>query len=324
MTHTRTWFARALLTGIIALTPTGAYAALPIAWKYPDYDPGEGGYGALLNPTASSSALSPSAPSGPSGTDPAAGQGSGYNGRPVAGTSATGTPPTSKKGSLLDCPIERPIRGLAIGKAPAPKPEEADSPTDHDDDPPDEEPPTIYGEELPEGDSIIYVADESGSMNRKSDPYIGLDGNTVSGGRKIDKLIVELKRSIAALPESFEFNIITYDCSTNMWEQKLQKATPANKLRSFGFVDAIWAGGGTGTGPATVLGLFQAPDLIALITDGSPNCGADGMEGHARMIKQGNYGGTSIHTFGIDAGSGQRAFLQQVAFENNGKYTDVN
>jgi len=184
----------------------------------------------------------------------------------------------------------------------------------------------LYGEEVPSGGGICYVIDISGSMRANTPTYTDLEGNVVDGSTRIARAKVELTRSIAALSENYKFNIISYNCASSLFKSGLIDATPANKARAYAWINRLQAGGGTGTGPATVLALNDAEvDTVALSSDGGPNCGATAYNGHRTMIRAGNKNGALVHTFGISLtpGSGQENFMRSVAQDNGGMYINV-
>lgn len=184
---------------------------------------------------------------------------------------------------------------------------------DNGDDPRDEPAPIFFGEEIDsENDTLIYVVDLSGSMGGKT------------GGSRLNKAKRETARSIAGLPPSIKFNIVTYQCfMTRLWPQ-LMPADGANKATALAWVESWGAGGGTATGPATAFALSDREvQSIALLTDGAPNCGAQRAEGHRRMIANANLQRATINVFGIDAAGDYRAFCMSVASDSGGSYFDV-
>ena len=231
----------------------------------------------------------------------------------------THTPPAK---SSLDLPIS-PVRfgdKLAVEKEPEiPVPDD-----DSGEDPKDTPPPIFYGEELvSETDTIYYVIDASGSMSNDFQVMIDADGNLTVACR-FDRAVAELARSISGLSENFEFNIIAYSCSTNMWRPSMQEATVSNKTAAITWARGISPGGSTGTGPAVALALNERENMmVVLLTDGSPNCGAVGYEGHRLMIRGANAQGAAVNVFGISAIGPYRAFCQGVASDNGGQYFDV-
>lgn len=179
------------------------------------------------------------------------------------------------------------------------------------DDARDEPPPVFFGEEIDaESDSIFYVIDFSCSMGR-------LDRDV--------KAKTEFARSVKALPPSFRFNVVVYSCQLSLWSPVMRKADTANKAEAVAFVEARHPHSGTGTGPAVGLALTTDRQnmSVVLLTDGAPNCGADGAAGHRAMIQNMNTQGATINVFGIDASGEWRAFCQDVAADSGGAYFDV-
>jgi hypothetical protein len=220
--------------------------------------------------------------------------------------------------ALLDLPVEAPV----YGTAPPPAPGEQGQPDEED--PRDEPPPVIYGEEIDsETDSIYYVLDISGSMYSDPQSFIDLDGSRQIGDR-IDRAKCELIRSIQGLSQNFSFNVIAYDCGMLRWSEAMQEATAGNKAAATIWVISLWPGGATGTGPATALALADKENKsVVLLTDGAPNCGANDIEGHRSMIRIHNTQRATINVFGIAASGSYRMFCQNVASDSGGSYFDV-
>ena len=242
------------------------------------------------------------------GMNPGAGTGTGPGTTP-----GTGTTP----GSTLDLPLSPPTAPQV------PVPVVPEEPED-DDDPRDTPPPTIYGEEIDsENDTIYYVLDISCSMGWDSQSYTTMDGQTRRGPR-IDRAKAELGRSISGLGDNFKFNIIAFDCGTRQWQRQMVEATSGNKQAAIGWTMGLRPTGATGTGPATALALGERSNMaVVLLTDGAPNCGANGSSGHRRMISSANSQGATINVFGIAASGSYRAFCQAVASDSGGAYFDV-
>lgn len=238
------------------------------------------------------------------------GQGTG-TGTPGGGV-GTGSGPGGAHPSDLDLPISNP--GYQGGELPID--EEIDEEL--------EPPPTFFGEEIDsENDTIVYVLDISGSMGWDTQSYTTADGTQASGPR-IDRAKAELTRSIRGLSENFRFNVLAYDCGTRHWQPSLQDATSANKASAIGWVRGHRPTGATGTGPAGAAALSDKDNMaVVLLTDGAPNCGANGASGHERMITRANTQRASVNVFGIAASGSYRSFCQSVAVNNFGSYVDV-
>jgi von Willebrand factor type A domain len=242
------------------------------------------------------------------------GMGTGTGGGTGAPTGGGATTPED-----LDLPLEKPNYS-------GPDPEDEEEPPEPPEvpDPSDEDPPLIYGEEIPsENDTIFYVLDISCSMGWDSQSYTTLDGQTRSGPR-IDRAKTELSRSVMGLSDNFRFNIVAFDCSTRQWSSGMMEANDSNKSSALNWVRSLSPTGATGTGPATALALNDRENMaVVLLTDGAPNCGASGNDGHRRVISGANQQGASVNVFGIAASGSYRSFCQGVAADNNGSYIDV-
>jgi len=221
----------------------------------------------------------------------------------------------------MDLPVP-PVKFVDKANAtPIPEPEPDD---DDEEDPRDTPPPIFYGEEIDtETDTIYYVIDISCSMGWDFQFYSGDDGKIQIGAR-LDRAKAELIKSVSGLSENFKFNIIAYDCGVRSWQTALQEATNPNKQSATSWTLALMPSGATGTGPATASALADKENnTVVLLTDGAPNCGADGESGHRRIIQNANTQGAVIDVFGISASGTYRAFCQGVASDSGGSYHDI-
>lgn len=225
---------------------------------------------------------------------------------------------------LLDLPIETPVPNAAINSLIAalsttthikwkpgdPIPVPPPPPDDGQDDPRDEPPPVFFGEEIEsENGTIVYVLDTSGSM--------GYNDRLLQAKK-------ELAKSLTQLSPNFRFNLVTYSCELRRLFPQLVPATDEYKYIAISYLMQLGCNGGTGTGPAVALALRDREvQAVVLLTDGEPNCGADGMNGHRAMIRTHNLQGATINVFGIDANGDYRAFCMNVAADSGGSYFDV-
>lgn len=190
------------------------------------------------------------------------------------------------------------------------------------DDPRDEPPPVFFGEEIEVDDgALVYVIDCSGSMlhRERTTP-----GGQRDGPSRMQRAQAELTRSIAGLPRTLRFNVVAYSCAMAvLWPEAL-RATEENKAAALAFVAGMTPDGLTGTGPASALALSdRSAKALVLLTDGAPNCGANGHEGHRAMIARANAQRAAINVFGIDASGDHRVFCVNVASDSGGTYVDV-
>lgn len=184
----------------------------------------------------------------------------------------------------------------------------------------------FYGEEIePEQDTIYFVLDRSGSMQsyKTEGAYVDPDGSPARGNRW-ERAKAEAIRSVRGLADNLRFGILTYDCGVVGWRGgELQESSASARADAEGWIrKQLWATGATGTGPATVSAFAAGARTVVLLTDGEPNCGADGVAGHRSMIASSNPGAV-VHVFGIQANGPWRAFCQGVASDSGGRYVDV-
>lgn len=222
--------------------------------------------------------------------------------------------------------MDLPVAPVKFGDPPSSEPPEPE-PVEEDplEDPRDSPAPVFYGEEIEtQGDTLIYVLDVSCSMAwGVSQAYETFDGQTAHGS-KLDRAKAELEKSIRGLAPNFAFNIVAYSCNLLRWASSLQEASDPNKSAATAWARSLQATSSTATGPAVALALQDRTNFsVVLLTDGEPNCGADGCHGHRQMIAAANTHGATISVFGISASGGYRLFCQQVASDSGGTYMDI-
>ncbi len=188
---------------------------------------------------------------------------------------------------------------------------------------PDDEPPTFFGEAIYGArESLIYVIDKSGSMERIMGPAVDLEGRVRSMTR-FQRAQVELKRSILALAPNIRFNVISYDCSVDPWQRDVVPATEENKRAACNWIDGRYPHGGTGTSFGVSYALHN-PDNhdVILLTDGEPTCRLT-IDEHRALIGNNNRNRARIHVFGVGAYGPFRDFCVRVASDSGGRYSDV-
>ncbi|MBI4148028.1 VWA domain-containing protein [Candidatus Woesearchaeota archaeon] len=189
---------------------------------------------------------------------------------------------------------------------------------------PDEDPPTFFGEPIYGAtESLIYVVDRSGSMERVMGSGVDLEGR-VRNMTRFQRAQVELKRSIRALAPNFRFNIVSYDCSTNAWQRELVPASVENKRAAYRWIDGLYPQGGTGTafGVSYALRTGGSNRDVILLTDGEPTCRLD-MAEHLLIITNSNPDHDRVHVFGIATYGPFRQFCQRVASNTGGSFHEV-
>lgn len=157
------------------------------------------------------------------------------------------------------------------------------------------------------GTKFVYVLDGSGSM---TEPHS-------EARTRLERVKIELIRSIGGLPEQMEFFVIFFNrFSVPMPAEKLQPASLANKRKYLEWCMKVKGGGGTDPRAALKQALDLQPDVIYLLTDGVFDDDAV-----AEVTRQ-NTRGVSIHTFCFGDAAGEN-LLKNIADKNNGTYKFV-
>jgi hypothetical protein len=157
------------------------------------------------------------------------------------------------------------------------------------------------------GTRFVYVIDGSGSM---TEPH-------KEARSKLDRVKIELIRSIGGLPFEMEFFVVFFnDHAVPMKAKTMQPATGDNKQKHLEWVAKVQGGGSTDPREALKLALELRPDVIYLLTDGvfDPKVAAE--------VTKLNTRGVSIHTFCFGNASSEH-LLQDIADKNHGTYKFV-
>jgi hypothetical protein len=157
------------------------------------------------------------------------------------------------------------------------------------------------------GTKFVFVLDGSGSM---TEPHS-------EARTKLDRVKIELFRSILGMPDEMEFYVIFFNrFSVPMKAATLQPATPENKRKHLEWVAKVQGGGGTDPREALKLAFELEPDVIFLLTDGvfSPKV--------ANHVQKYNTRGVAVHTICFGSTSGE-VLLQDIARKNHGTYKFV-
>lgn len=154
------------------------------------------------------------------------------------------------------------------------------------------------------GTKFVYVLDGSASM---TEPHS-------EARTRLDRVKIELVRSIGGLPEQMQFFVIFFNkLSVPMPAEKLQPATLENKRKYLEWCVNVKGGGGTDPRAALKKGLALQPDVIYLLTDGVFN---DDVAGEVTKL---NTRGVAIHTFCFGDAAGEE-LVKSIAHKNNGIY----
>lgn len=157
---------------------------------------------------------------------------------------------------------------------------------------------------------IVYILDFSGSM---------------SDGVKLDRMLLELKKSVNRLPSDHYFYIVFFDDQAlPMPVPALVQASVTNKNLYFAWADteSIGAASGGGTDPSTALELVlktMRPQAIYLLTDGMF---VDNDKVFSIINRENVKRKVQINTIALHDRSNEIA-MQRIAAENHGEYRYV-
>lgn len=155
-------------------------------------------------------------------------------------------------------------------------------------------------------DTVVFVVDMSGSMN---------------DGRRFDRAVDELNRSLNALVPSQKFFVFFFNGVTfpmlNQHSAKLTAATPGNRNKVLKWIKTLQPDGDTAPEDALERALKLKPQVIYFLTDGEiPPTTRDTAAKFNREHK------TVIHTIAFVTEEGAE-MLRGIAKDNRGKYRFV-
>ncbi len=167
-------------------------------------------------------------------------------------------------------------------------------------------PQTPAATELPKK-TVLFVLDKSGSMS----------------GKKIEQAKGALKFVLNNLREGDLFNIVVYEGTVESFRPELEKFHDETRKAAIGFVEALYAGGGTNIQGAltTALGQLQdntRPNYLIFLTDGLPTVGEIQEAKIAAAAKSGNQVRARLLSFGVGYDVNSR-LLDRLARDNFGQ-----
>lgn len=136
--------------------------------------------------------------------------------------------------------------------------------------------------------TLLYVIDRSGSMS----------------GEKMEQAKSALRFVVERLQPEDTFNIVAYDSTVETFRPELQKGSRESIDAALGFVNGLFAGGGTNINEALTTGLKMLkdknrPTYVLFFTDGQPTVGEQDESKIAANAKQANEVGARIFNFGV-------------------------
>lgn len=154
--------------------------------------------------------------------------------------------------------------------------------------------------------TVLFVVDKSGSMS----------------GKKIEQAKAALRFVLDNLREGDLFNIVAYEGNVEMFRPELEKYTEVSRKAAIGYVDGLYAGGGTNIHGAMTQALNQLkdssrPNFVLFLTDGLPTVGTTGESEIVVAAKQANAVHARVLPFGVGYDVNSR-LLDRLARENFG------
>ncbi len=136
--------------------------------------------------------------------------------------------------------------------------------------------------------NIVFVLDRSGSME----------------GKKIEQAREALTFVLNNLRDGDRFNIVAYDSSVEAFRPELQTYSNDTRSAALGFVNGIYAGGGTNIDGALKAAMAQfqgaeGPTYLLFLTDGLPTVGETNEAKIVAASRQANPGKVRVISFGV-------------------------
>ncbi|HEY1068722.1 MAG TPA: VIT domain-containing protein, partial [Pirellulales bacterium] len=144
------------------------------------------------------------------------------------------------------------------------------------------------GDKAPPAKTVVFVVDKSGSMS----------------GEKIEQAKSALKFVLNNLRPEDTFNIVAYDSEVVSFRPELEKFNDETRNAAIGFVNGIYAGGGTNIDGALSTALSQLkdsnrPTYVLFMTDGLPTVGETNEMKITENVKTKNGVRARIISFGV-------------------------
>lgn len=154
--------------------------------------------------------------------------------------------------------------------------------------------------------TIQFVLDQSGSMT----------------GAKMEQARGALRFVLNNLNEGDLFNIVAYQSTVQQFRPELEVYNPTTRQAALGYVDSLYAGGGTNIHDALTTALKPltdktAPSYVLFLTDGLPTIGEQREPAIAAAARQANVVRARLLTFGVGYDVNSR-LLDRLARDNFG------
>ena len=155
--------------------------------------------------------------------------------------------------------------------------------------------------------TVLFVVDRSGSMS----------------GEKIEQAKGALKFVLNNLREGDMFNIVAYDTAVESFRPELEKFNDETRKAALGYVEGLYAGGGTNIDGALAAALAQIkdttrPNYVLFLTDGLPTVGETNEMRIVANTKKTNQVHARVVAFGVGYDVNSR-LLDKLARSNFGQ-----
>lgn len=154
--------------------------------------------------------------------------------------------------------------------------------------------------------TVLFVVDKSGSMQ----------------GEKINQAKAAIHYVLNNLKEGDTFNIVAYDTAVETFRPELERFNEETRKQASGYVNGLYAGGGTNIHDALKAALDQVkdksrPTFVLFMTDGLPTVGERSEAKIAQTARDANRIGARILNFGVGYDVNSR-LLDRLAREHSG------
>lgn len=154
--------------------------------------------------------------------------------------------------------------------------------------------------------TVLFVVDKSGSMQ----------------GEKINQAKAAIQYVLNNLKEGDTFNIVAYDTAVETFRPELERFNEETRKQASGYVNGLYAGGGTNIHDALKAALDQVkdksrPTFVLFMTDGLPTVGERSEAKIAQTAREANRIGARILNFGVGYDVNSR-LLDRLAREHSG------
>jgi Ca-activated chloride channel family protein len=158
----------------------------------------------------------------------------------------------------------------------------------------------------PQPKTVIFVVDKSGSMS----------------GKKIEQARQAMKFVLNNMREGDLFNVVAYDTQVESFKPELEKYNDSTRAAAVGYVDGLYAGGGTNIHDALSTALNQLkddkrPSYVLFLTDGLPTSGETNESRIAATVKAANKAHVRVLSFGVGYDVNSR-LLDRISRDNSG------